>query len=349
MASRDAPRDFVSLGMFIIDEFSFADEDGNPTGKTLAPQIGGGGTYAAIGARIWLPPSRLGMIIDRGNDFPQHIQEALDAYGADMWLYRDNPDRGTTRAINAYRGEHRGFEYLTPRIRISPRDLAGTRLARPRIIHFICSPTRAGAIVSEVKQENGWHPTTVYEPIPDRCVPEELPALKDVLPDISVLSPNAEEALSLLSMPLPPTKELIEEACRRFLEMGVGPDGNGAVVIRSGAMGACIAQKGQPFNWVDAYWSGPEGASKVVDVTGAGNSFLGGLAAGLVLANGDVRKATLYATVSASFTIEQEGLPRLTGTSNVKGEQQLEEWNGDSPHRRLRELQDRLARTKGTK
>ena len=31
-------RHFVSLGMFIIDQFSFADEDGNPTGKTLAPQ-----------------------------------------------------------------------------------------------------------------------------------------------------------------------------------------------------------------------------------------------------------------------------------------------------------------------
>ncbi len=32
-------RAFVSLGMFIIDEFSFADEDGKPTGKTLAPQV----------------------------------------------------------------------------------------------------------------------------------------------------------------------------------------------------------------------------------------------------------------------------------------------------------------------
>ncbi|KAI0370226.1 Ribokinase-like protein [Pilatotrama ljubarskyi] len=370
MVSHNAPRDFVSLGMFIIDEFSFADEDGKSTGKMLAPQIGGGGTYAAIGSRIWLPPSKLGMIIDRGNDFPAYIQQALDAYGADMWLYRDNPDRGTTRALNAYRGEHRGyegvliihgsharrpdvrlwhsFEYLTPRIRISPRDLEGTKLARPKIIHFICSPTRAGAIVSEIKQDKEWQPTTVFEPIPDRCVPEELPALKDVLPDISVLSPNAEEALSLLSMPPRPTKELVEEACSRFLDMGVGPDGNGAVVIRSGAMGACVAQRGLFFSWVDAYWGGPEGASKVVDVTGAGNSFLGGLAAGLVLTNGDVREATLYATVSASFTIEQEGLPRLTDTTGADG-QKVEHWNGDLPHRRLRELQDRLAAAKGTK
>ena len=81
-------------------------------------------------------------------------------------------------------------------------------------------------------------------------------------------SPNADEALSLLSMPLPPTKELVEEACRRFLDIGVGPNGTGAVVIRSGAMGACVAQREQPLVWVDAYWSGPESSDKVVDVTG---------------------------------------------------------------------------------
>ncbi|TBU48442.1 Ribokinase-like protein [Dichomitus squalens] len=361
-------RHFVSLGMFIIDEFSFADEDGNPTGKTLAPQaspsyepclcarspiqlipylqIGGGGTYAVIGARMWLPPSKVGMIVDRGHDFPGHIQEAFDAYGPDMWLYRDDPTRGTTRALNAYRGEHRGFEYLTPRVRITPRDLSNTKLAQPDIIHFICSPSRAAAIISDIEQEEGWSPTTVYEPIPDRCVPEELPALQKVLPAVSILSPNAEEALSMLSMPKEPTKELVEEACSRFLDMGVGPHGQGSVIIRSGAMGACVASRGSPLAWVDAYWS-PENSDKVVEVTGAGNSFLGGLGAGLVLSKGDVRQATLYATVSASFTIEQEGLPRLGRNSHGTG-QEMELWNGDSPHRRLQALQDRLAE-KGTK
>lgn len=74
MSSPDDTREFVSLGMFIIDEFTFVDDKGEPTGQTLPPQvralsicsiriynsklpcddqIGGGGTYAAIGARIW--------------------------------------------------------------------------------------------------------------------------------------------------------------------------------------------------------------------------------------------------------------------------------------------------------
>ncbi len=68
-------RKLVTLGMFIIDEFAFLDAAGKQTGRTLSPQveytsrvararslilshflllqIGGGGTYANIGARIW--------------------------------------------------------------------------------------------------------------------------------------------------------------------------------------------------------------------------------------------------------------------------------------------------------
>ena len=41
--TEDAPL-FVTLGMFIIDEFLFMDEDGNTSGKTVAPQ----GSYVLV-------------------------------------------------------------------------------------------------------------------------------------------------------------------------------------------------------------------------------------------------------------------------------------------------------------
>lgn len=46
--------------------------------------------------------------------------------------------------------------------------------------------------------------------------------------------------------------------------------------------------------------------------------------------------AAFYATVSASYAIEQDGLPRLGSTSN--GE---ETWNGDLPLSRLKKLKAR--------
>ncbi|KAJ3909214.1 Ribokinase-like protein [Lentinula edodes] len=324
---------FVTLGMFIIDEFSYTDLEGKST-KATTFEIGGGGTYATIGTRIWLPPEQVGMIVDKGYDFPSEIENKLKAYGDQMWLFRPQNEARTTRAMNIYRGDHRGFEYLTPRIRITPRDLTNTALDRPRMLHFICSPLRASTIISEAEEVEGWNPLTIYEPIPDRCVPKELLALIRVLPSIDILSPNAEEALSLLSIPImrPISKPLIEEAANRFIQLGV----KDAVIIRSGELGAYVLRRKTGGKWVDAFWTEAD-ASKIVDVTGAGNSFLGGLSAGLQIANGDVYEAVFYATVSASFVIEQSGLPAITSS----GDRALEQWNNDSPRRRLEALKSR--------
>ncbi|KAF8076165.1 Ribokinase-like protein [Lyophyllum atratum] len=337
--------------MFIIDEFSFSDDEGKPMERTLAPQerpsllvyrnqslhrlfrLVGAGHMQRSAARIWLPEKDVGMIVDRGHDFPASIQAKLLEYGSDLWMFRDQPNCSTTRALNSYRGEHRNFEYITPRIRITPKDLHGTRIPVPRALHFICSPTRASAIISEVRGVKDWHPVTIYEPIPDRCVPAELPALIGILPSISILSPNAEEALSLLSMPLPPDRATIEEAADRFLQYGVGDSGKGWVVIRSGEMGAYVKSLESGGQWVDAFWTGgADDAGRIVDVTGAGNSFLGGLAAGLLLTD-DVLKATFYASISASFIVEQEGLPTLS-----RDEEGHLLWNDDIPQRRLEAL-----------
>ena len=99
------------------------------------------------------------------------------------------------------------------------------------------------------------------------------------------------------------SKAVVEEAASRFLELGVGEEGGGSVVIRSGHLGAYVATRKRGGKWIDAYW-GVGNTDKVIDVTGtswfglvgislihhagAGNSFLGGLAAGLLLAQDDI-------------------------------------------------------------
>lgn len=102
------------------------------------------------------------------------------------------------------------------------------------------------------------------------------------------------------------TKASIEKAAADFLALGVGDRGEGCVIIRSGALGAFILTKARGGQWIDAFYTDKD-SSKIVDVTGkcpsaidasfsetgipgAGNSFLGGLAAGLLLAGGDVYK-----------------------------------------------------------
>jgi hypothetical protein len=82
-------------------------------------------------------------------------------------------------------------------------------------------------------------------------------------------SPNAEEALSLLSLPSVVTKTAVENAALEFLKMGVGKDSSGSVIIRSGALGAYVITPDMKGRWIDAFWSSAENIDKVVDVTGA--------------------------------------------------------------------------------
>ena len=116
-------------------------------------------------------------------------------------------------------------------------------------------------------------------------MPEQLPPLIEILPSISILrsqfkilpfclkpsdisfSPNAEEALGLLSIPLPVSQAKIEEAAARFIDYGVGKGGQGSVVIRSGALGAYVVSRTTKGRWVEAFW-GPNDLQHVVDVTG---------------------------------------------------------------------------------
>jgi len=107
-------------------------------------------------------------------------------------------------------------------------------------------------------------------------------------------------------------------------------------------MGACYALSSSPHSvhWGPAYWTESE-IEQVVDVTGAGNGFLGGLCAGLDEGL-DVREgesdtvwarliiAVVWGSVAASFIVQQVGLPMLTTSEDGS-----ETWNGAGVRERV--------------
>lgn len=107
-----------TMGMFIVDTFSYVDADsGEDLGdRGRGEQLGGGGLYFAIGARLWLQPPNILMVIDRGTDFKPEYQRALDHFASaanhpdshpGMWRWRDRSDAKTTKAVNRYIGDRR--------------------------------------------------------------------------------------------------------------------------------------------------------------------------------------------------------------------------------------------------
>lgn len=369
------------MGMFIIDSFRFIDPiDNRDLGdKGLKEQIGGGGCYFVIGARMWLRPDQLQMIVDRGCDWDSQHQQSLESYNEatsppcrSMWHFRKRAD-GTTRALNLYKGDLRGFEYLSPKIRLDPKDLLqcspSTPARLPNWIHLICSPERALAAFADMEsicsQVGQAFPKIVYEPIPDSCVFESLADCRKTLRLVTVFSPNHEEAASLLGKPAHQSEKLktaseaevtryLRQLASEFAMFGVMPDpgadtpdvrdGFGPIVcIRCGAWGSVVGRGGLGFANVPAYHgTGTDRAcqspDKIVDVTGAGNAFLGGFTASLIRAGtaiveislSQLESAAQYGAVSASLVIEQLGLP------DYRVQDELELWNSQ-------EIADRLA------
>ncbi|KAI9632042.1 Ribokinase-like protein [Dioszegia hungarica] len=349
----------VTLEEFIIDIFTQIDQDGveRPVDRP-DEQIGGGGSYAIIGARLFLPSSRLGMMVDyTPSTLPQEAREQLQVYGKSMWVFRERHDgHPTSRSVNRYSKDLRVFEYLSPPRLLTPVDILETHwLDHPddaaggiSAIHMISGTERLEGFerdMQRIRDQVGtkWDPKIVWEPHQYDVFPSSIPLFRRITPQIDILSPNHSEVISLLSLPdlssssQNDQKLQLESASQTLLSWKprIG------VVIRAGAMGACyLAKENDEVKWIPAYWSEgceePDWVDKVVDPTGAGNAFCGAMAAALSEGMG-IEIAVMWGTVAASFVVQQHGLPSLTTVSGK------EVWAGDEPARRVRALQDRVS------
>jgi ribokinase len=115
---------------------------------------------------------------------------------------------------------------------------------------------------------------------------------EQVLSIVALFSPDREEAAALCGAKEP------DDMVSALLDLGAP-----LVALRMGARGSLVgSQTGER-------WRIPAVPTTIVDVTGAGNSYCGGFLTGL----GDgltPLESALRAAVSASFALEQFGLPQ---------------------------------------
>jgi sugar/nucleoside kinase (ribokinase family) len=241
------------------------------------------------------------------------------------------------------------FRYTTPKLRLDHEALVGTELLWSKSFHLICSPMRCMELVENIlglreqasSARSSTRPLFIWEPVPDLCIREEYENCLEALKYVDVVSPNHGELGGFFGVDMNGTGHVdhrnIESLCDQWLTSGIGKDGKGGVVVRCGKDGCLIARRGSR-RWMPAYH---QSAAKVVDPTGGGNGFLGGLAVGLVRVGEtpsieNIEEAAAWGAVSASFAIEQVGMPIL-GHDGVR-----ETWNGVVVQERLAEFKRRL-------
>ena len=284
--------DLAVLGNLILDDVVL------PDGATRMAQPGGAALYVALGARLWRVEVAIVSVV--GEDYPEEILAALAARGIDLGGVR-RAAGPTLRTWLLYEGRRRRVVHRLDgpshaAVSPGPDDLPAA--LAPRACHLAPMPfATQRALVAELSRR----PELLlsldpYELLRDAALGEWHELLAGL--DLLFLSEDEMDLAGGLEDP--------EAALRRL----AGPSRRlRRIFYKRGAAGGLAfdarADRFRPWRPL---------ARRVVEPTGAGDAFAGGVLAGRLL--GDPPEAALRrGLVSASFALEGRGPRALLATS----------------------------------
>lgn len=299
---------YVIYGKIIIDTIKCAD------GLIVENVLGGGGPQGAFGARLWDPS--VGLLTRSGTDIHADPERTLRDIDVDLSGWVKYPDLPTAHikypfSESEYQGRSGELRQELSRIMIGINEMISHPIPlpsdyrKPDVIHLITEDSRDQMInqALSLKEEGS---IFSLEPI-------IMPAYHnqgDMLPiiqKVDVVTPDfpAASAIAGSSDPL--------EVMKFWSKLGPS-----LIAIRHSSRGS--------YTWDrrhGEFWHIPPVPVEVVDVTGAGNCYGGGLITGWNKTR-EARTAGCYAAVSASFLVRQYGLPKMTLELQAEAKELLE-------------------------
>ncbi|HEX3345230.1 MAG TPA: PfkB family carbohydrate kinase [Polyangiaceae bacterium] len=278
--------------LLIVGSIAFDDLD-MPSGQHR-DVLGGAATYSSLAASL-LAPGAVRVVGIVGEDFPESHLADLRARGVDTagveraagrtfrWHGRYSEDLASRTSIDT---QLNVFADFSPKIPAAYEKSAFVLLGN---IH----PKLQVDVLQQARQ-----PKLVAADTMNFWIEREPAALGEMLRRIDLLIINDEEARQLSGM-----SNLVKAAA------DIRKRGPKALVVKRGEFGALLFDEAGTF-FVPAY-----PLEEVLDPTGAGDSFAGGLL-GYLSARGDassgsLRKALFFASAMGSFCVEGIGPSRL--------------------------------------
>jgi len=257
--------------------------------------------------RIW--SERLGYFAAVGSDFSRDHREQLERLGIDLRGLIERDAYPTARAWQLFEPDERRVEVFRTAIEDFYRHEArfeemppDYREARGFHLHF-GTLAQTAELVEKLRAVNPaacivWEPTALQFTGTD----DEFHA---VLSRVDLVSPDLDEARQMTG------HGTAEGSVETLLGWGVQ-----IVALRMGARGSLVATAAGEIHMVPAV------PTTVVDTTGAGDAYCGGFL--VALGNGvDAAEAGARAAVSASFAIEQFGVPIFDEQTRVEAQRRL--------------------------
>lgn len=250
--------------------------------------LGGGGLHAVAGMRVWTPD--VGILGNVGADFDPAQLQPLEVQSEGLCV----TGRPTPRAWQLF--EEDGTRTQVPRVSMEDWSeqltITLANLTVPPMLQAAHCLSRGDPLELAVLKHLAERGVRLsMEPIIEGgLTDEDQQRVLACLPYVEICSPGLIEAARL-------TGEREPSAMVRAL----AERGPSLVALRQGAVGSLVYHR-QSRQEVHV----PPACANVVDVTGAGNAYCGGLLIGWV-EHGRLDIAAAYAAVSAALTLEQIG------------------------------------------
>lgn len=282
--------------MLVVGSVAF-DTIHNPRG--VHPRIlGGSATYASVAASYFTSVDLVGVV---GRDFPESATRLLRDRGVDLtgleaqdgktfhWEGRYSDDLSSRTSLATELNVFAAFQPKLPEAyRSAPFVMLGN-----------IDPDLQRDVLDQVRK-----PRLVVADTMNFWIEGKPEALAKTLARVDVLVVNEEEARQLGK-----SHSLVKVA--RTLQ-AMGPR---IVIIKKGEHGAVL------FDGEDIFIAPAYPLGEVVDPTGAGDTFAGGMLGYLARAgqadHASLRRAIVYGSALASFCVEGIGLERLTNLTRA--------------------------------
>jgi sugar/nucleoside kinase (ribokinase family) len=260
-----------------------------------------------IGMRVW--SDSIAYFAAVGSDFAPEHRRQLERLGVDLRGLLVREGRPTARAWQLFEPDERRVEVFRTRIEdfyamearfeeMPPEYLR----ARGYQVHY-GTLNQSAELARQLRDVN---PTArlVWEPTPMQAVGTE-EEFRTILGRIDVVTPDRDEARQMTGQPS------VAGMIETLLAWGAP-----AVALRMGAEGSLLVTADGTRLTI------PAAPATVVDTTGAGDAYCGGLL--VALGEGfDFAEAGARAAVSASFAIEQFGVPTFDDQTRAEAERRL--------------------------
>lgn len=281
------------MSLLVVGTVAF-DQIETPFGKT-DKILGGAATF--IGMSASMLNVRAGIVSVIGDDFPQEYMDLMSSKNIDLsgiemveggktffWAGRYRNDMNTRDTLTTELNVLENFQPVVPTGWKNPDVLMLGNL-HPLVQKSVLNQLDERPKLVILDTMNFWMDHTWNE-------------LIDVLKDVDVLTINDEEARQM-------SKEYsLVKAAKKILEMGPH-----TLIIKKGEHGALL------FHENNVFFAPALPLEDVFDPTGAGDTFAGGFSGFLAKTQNysfeNMKRAIIYGSALASFTVEKFGTDRL--------------------------------------